>query len=44
MSFILGKCYRNCKRKNSNEPEYLQAVEESIKVTIKPVVDNHPSI
>ena len=41
MSLYLENVIETAKRKNSNEPEYLQAVEEVL-ATIKPVVDNHP--
>lgn len=41
MSLYLENVIEATNRKNSNEPEFLQAVEEVL-ATIKPVVDAHP--
>ena len=41
MNSYLTRVFEEAKKKNSNEPEFLQAVEEVLE-TLSPVVDKHP--
>ena len=41
MNKYVEKVLEQTKKKNPNEPEYLQAVEEAL-MSIEPVVEKHP--
>ena len=41
MNNYVARVLEETKKKNANEPEYLQAVEEVL-TTIEPVVEKHP--
>ena len=41
MNEYLKRVLEETKKKNSNEPEYLQAVEEVL-TSLEPVLDRHP--